>query len=294
MHMAQLSTLVAILERGSFAAAAQAVGCTPSAVSLQVKHLETYFGRPLFDRSARSARPTEFAREVAGLAAEITQRLDALRTKSSLAVAGRVRLGAIASVQTDVLPPALRALRGRHPMLDVQLSLDDSAALLAAVKAGRLDAAVLVRPSSGATRGLLWHDLAKQPFVMLAPADAGAGTPQALLQQLAWIRYDPRLTGGRIAARYVQRVCPGARCAIELRSIDAIVAMVSAGLGVAVIPQPRQALLDAHAVRTLRLGAGAPRRQISLLRRAADADDRNIHAVLAAFASVYGERRATD
>lgn len=42
-----------ILDKGSFTAAAGVIGCTPSAVSLQVKQLETYFGKPLFDRSSR-------------------------------------------------------------------------------------------------------------------------------------------------------------------------------------------------------------------------------------------------
>lgn len=292
MNVAQLSTLAAIVERGSFAAAAQAVGCTPSAVSLQVKQLEAYFGRPLFDRSARTARPTALATEVAGVARELMQRLEALRTRTTTAVAGRVRVGAITSVQTDVLPAALRALRSRHPLLQVQVSLDDSAALLAAVRGGRLDAAVLVRPAGGASRGLVWHDLARQPFVMLVPADAPHAVPKALLQQLPWIRYDPQLTGGRIAARHVQRVCPAARCTIELRSIDAIVAMVAAGLGVSVIPQPRPALLAAHAVRELRLGGHVPQRQISLVQRGTDGDDRNLQAVQAAFAAVYSGRRA--
>jgi DNA-binding transcriptional LysR family regulator len=292
MNVGQLATLAAIIERGSFAAAAQAVGCTPSAVSLQVKQLEAYFGRQLFDRSTRSVRPTELAREVAAIGRELMQRLDALRRHAKTAVAGRVRLGAITSVQTDVLPPALHLLRSRHPQLQVQVSLDDSAALLAAVKGGRLDVAVVVRPPSGATRGVQWHDLVRQPFVMLVPADAPNATPQALLQQRPWIRYDRQLTGGRIAARYVQRICPQANVAIDLRSIDAIVAMVAAGLGVSVIPQPRRALLDAQAVRELRLGAQAPRRQISLVQRSADADDRNLQAVHAAFASVYGARSA--
>ena len=59
MNLNALATLAAILEHGSFAAAAARVGCTPSAVSLQVRQLETYFGRPLFDRSGRGVRPTE-------------------------------------------------------------------------------------------------------------------------------------------------------------------------------------------------------------------------------------------
>ena len=66
---------------------------------------------------------------------------------------------------------------------------------------------------------------------------------------------------------------------MEVRSIDAIVAMVSAGLGVSIVPQPRQALLEAHGVRALGLGRGGPTRQIAVVRRRADAANRNIDAV---------------
>ena len=100
MNVAMLETLVAIVDRGSFAAAAREVGCTPSAVSLQVKQLEAWFGHLLFDRSARIARPTPFALEATTVARDVAARLDALRTRPVARVSGRVRLGAIASVQT--------------------------------------------------------------------------------------------------------------------------------------------------------------------------------------------------
>lgn len=292
MNIGTLSTLIAVLDRGSFAAAAGEVGLTASAVSLQVKQLEAWFGRPLFDRSARNVHPTAFAREVETIARDVTQRLQALRTQRGPVVAGRVRLGAIATVQTDALPQALRLLQRRHAELDVRVSLDDSEALLAALKAGTLDVAVLVRPKHGGSTRLGWRNVYRQAFVMLAPAGVPRATPRELLRETRLIRYDTSLTGGRIAAAYVRRICPEARFAMEVRSIDAIVAMVSAGLGVSVVPRPRKALLDAHAVREVLLGRGAPTRQIAVVRRAADADSRNVDAVEQAFATVYGEREA--
>ena len=190
MNIGMLTTLVAIVDRGTLAAAAQQVGCTPSAVSLQVKQLEAYFGQPLFDRSTRAVRPTPFGEHAAATARELVQRLDNLRAKPTVSVAGRLRLGAIASVQADVLPQALRSLRDRHPALDVVVTLNDSEELLTDLKAARIDAAVLVRPSSGGSSRLAWHDLTRQPFVMLAPASAPDGKPAEMLQRLGWIRYD--------------------------------------------------------------------------------------------------------
>lgn len=287
MNIATLSTLVAVLDRGSFASAAQEVGCTPSAVSLQVKQLEAYFGQPLFDRSARTVKPTPFALEAAAVARDFSARFESLRARTQLGVSGRVRLGAIATVQASTLPHALRTVRDRHPGLEVSVSLNDSDALLAELKAGRIDAAVLVRPQSGGSSRLAWQNLARQPFVMLVPPGVQGNSPQDLLQRLDLIRYDTSLTGGRIAAGYVRQVFPKARCAMDVRGIDAIVAMVSAGLGVSIVPQPRKALLQAHGVREVGLGRKGPTRQIALVRRAADIDNRNVEALTQAMAIAY-------
>jgi DNA-binding transcriptional LysR family regulator len=285
MNVAMLRTLVAIVDRGSFAAAAREVGCTPSAVSLQVRQLEGWFGQLLFDRSARTAKPTPFAREAATVARDVAARLEALRTRPAARVSGRVRLGAIASVQTANLPQVLRSVRDSHPDLRVEVSLADSDELIAAVKAGRIDAAVLVRPSSGGSTRLAWQDLARQPFVLLLPPGVPAAPAPELLQRFGLIRYDTALTGGRIANQYVRRIFPGTHLVMEVRSIDAIVAMVSAGLGVSIVPQPRPALLEAHGVRALGLGRGGPTRQIAMVRRRADAGNRNIDAVAGALAA---------
>src|SRR5262245_40326580 len=287
MNTGMFATLVAIVDRGTLAAAAKRVGCAPSAVSLQVKQLEAYFGQPLFDRSTRAVKPTPFGEQVAAVARELVQRLDGLRAKPPTSVSGRLRLGAIATVQADVLPQALRILRNRHPALDVVMTLNDSDELLTDLKAGRIDAAVLVRPSSGGSSRLVWHDLTRQPFVMLAPASAPAEKPAELLQRLGWIRYDPVLTGGRIAARLVYRLTPRVRATMDFRSIDAIVAMVAAGLGVTVVPRPRQPLLSAYEVRELRLGRNAPTRQIALVCRGVDRGDRRTAAVRAALSEAY-------
>jgi DNA-binding transcriptional LysR family regulator len=295
MDLAFLSTLVAIVDRGTLAAAASRVGRSPSAVSLQVKQLEAWFGRPLLDRSGRSVEPLPFALEVAAVARDVTLRLDALRARPAMTVSGRIRLGVIASVQTDALPAALRSLRDRHPDLHVEVSLADSEPLLAALKAGSIDAAVLVRPPSGGSSRLSWQNLERQPFVMLVPPGVDPGSPRELLQRYGLIQYDPALTGGRMAARYVRQICPNARHVMDLRSIDAIVAMVAAGLGVSIVPRPRQALLEAHLVAAVHLAKGAPARQIALVRRLSDADNRNLDAAYRALADSYrqspGQRR---
>ncbi|HEX7864138.1 MAG TPA: LysR family transcriptional regulator [Variovorax sp.] len=292
MNLTMLVTLRTILEQGSFTAAAGVVGCSPSAVSLQVKQLEQYFGKPLFDRSTRMVVPTDFAREVVSAVGDFSHRLQMLRSRPVVEVAGRIRVGVITSMQSDVLPQALHALRGKHPSLDVVVPpLNDSDEMISELKAARLDVALLVRPESGGSRRLVWRELHSQPYVMLAPPSAAGKSARQLLEAYDWVGYDTSLSGGRVAARYVRSLKPDARCVMELRSMDAIVAMVAQGLGVSVVPQPRRPLVDAYAVREVGLGSRAPFRKLSLVWRNSDEGSRNVEAVAQAFATAFGLQR---
>ena len=284
MNLSALQTLRAIMVHGNFTAAGAAMGCTPSAVSLQVKQLEQYFGQPLFDRSTRVVRPTPFAVEVASAASEFTQRLEALRSRPSLRVEGKFRLGVITSMQSDLLPDALRILRDRHSALEVRIPpMNDTDELLTELRAGRIDAALVVRPDSGGSTRFVWHEVNRQPYVMLAPPDSAEDDPKTLLKTRDWIAYDTGLPGGRVAARHARLLVPGIASSMELRSVDAIVSMVGTGWGVAIVPRPRSRLVSAYGVNVISLGRKAPFRRISLVWRRADDGDRKIAAVVEAF-----------
>jgi len=180
VKLAFLGTLDAVLRRGSFAAAAQEVGLTASAVSLQMRELERYFGQPLFDRSSRTSRPTAFAREMSGNIQAALATIEAGRAKPSPLALGRIALGTIRSVQTTTLPATMIELRARYPRLEVRLVQEDSPALLRELNAGELDAAVVVRPMAGGSSRLHWRNLARESFVLLAPPNATTtGTLQA-------------------------------------------------------------------------------------------------------------------
>lgn len=291
MNLQSLRTFLCIVERGSFTAAAEAVGCSPSAVSLQVKQLETYFGRPLFDRSTRSMAPTPFALELAQAAGDFSRRIGVLRATPAMKIQGRIRLGVITSMQSDVLPPVLRRIRDQYPDLEVFVPpLNDTDELLAALKAARLDLALVVRPVSGGSRRLAWRTVGQQPYVMLVPNSAPLATPGELLKRYGWVSYDTALTGGRMASKYVRALHPGIQCAVELRSMDAIVSMVSAGLGVAVVPRPRAPIVQAYGLREVPLGDNAPCRTLSLVWQKVDNESRTLQAVGDVFAAIYDER----
>ncbi len=281
-----LVTLDAILRQGSFAAAAEEVGLTASAVSLQVKRLEEYLGRPLFDRSGRTAKPTPLARELCENVRSALAAVETARSRQTVSVSGRAVLGTIRSIQSTMVPIVLRQIAERHPALNVRVIQGDSTELLNQLKAGELDGAVVIRPASGGSSRLEWRDLERQPFVFVAPPDA-QGAPADLLKQYDWLQFDTSLTSGRVAASYLHRLSPTTRPRFELESIEAVLAMVSSGLGVSVVPQLTRRLTNPHPVRQIALGRNAPSRQISFVCRGADAGNRRVEALRDALARSY-------
>jgi DNA-binding transcriptional LysR family regulator len=281
MKLETFATLAAVIEEGSFAAAAATMHLTPSAVSMQMKQLEQYLGQPLFDRSGLQVRPNALAREVAASMEGGLRHLGALRRRTSVAVEGSVRLGVIESMQPVLLPGTLRYLRERYPRLTVKPVRGRSTGLMEMVKAGQLDAAVVARPESGRVASLRWYPVATRELMLLAPPDSGSRgeSPAELLARYDWIRYDRATVSGAMAARHVHRLLPDKRSAMEFDSVTAIVAMVSAGLGVSVVQLMDPTVADRYPVRRVRLGPDAPVLQMSLVLRKADEDSRPLQAL---------------
>lgn len=281
MKLNALHTLDVVIREGSYAAAAPVVNLTASAIGLQMRQLESYFGRPLFDRSARHVRPTEFARQVAAAVSDTLDRIDSLRLQDHIAVEGHVRVGIIESTMISVLPRAIRKLRAFAPGLEPQITRGVSVHLLQEVKAGRLDLAIIVRPERGGSRRMHWFPLYTEGFALVAPPDSRETSAEALLRHYEWIRFDRGATGGRIAAAYVESVVPGKKPILELPGTDAIIACVADGLGVSVIPTPRPELARAYPFRQIPVDRA--RREIVLVCRSADSETRRIQAVQRAF-----------
>lgn len=274
MKIEAFSTLEAVLRTGSFAAAAAEMHLTPSAVSMQMKQLEQYLGQPLFDRSGLQVKPHVAAFDVSAAMRDGLQRLDSLRRRTSLAIEGTVRLGVIESLMPALLPPTLTRLRAHHPRLRVQPIRGRSASLIADVKAGRLDGAVVALPAKGGSERLRWRPIGRRELVLIAPPDATETTPSALLRKHDWIRYDRETVTGAMAARHVHSLLPDKRGAYELDSASAIIAMVSAGLGVSIIHLLDDHLRQAYPLREVRLGRSAPVLELTLVTRKGDDDDR--------------------
>src|SRR5262245_54505566 len=290
MKLEAFATLDAVVRGGSFAAAAAEMKLTPSAVSMQMKQLEQYLGQTLFDRSGLQVRPRPLAGEVVDAMRAGMRHLAAIRRKSPMAVEGLVRLGVIESMQPVLLPGTIRFLRERYPGLEVRPVRGRSAGLTEAVKAGSLDAAVVAQPEKGGLASVRWSVLETRELVLIAPPAETASSVAALFSAHDWIRYDRGTVTGSMAVRYVNAHVPEKRPSLEFDSVPAIVAMVSAGLGVSVVQLSDLGICLAYPVRIVPLGRHAPRLRMSLVMRKADEDDRRLQALREAMEATLAAR----
>ena len=235
MSLRQLQALVAVADRGSFQAAADALGVTQSAVSMQIKALEDDLRAPLFDRSRRPPVITPLGRAVLERAREVVALYESLRLSAAGDLAGRLALGVIPSAATRLLPDALAALKASHPGLSIRVAGGLSDQLAAQVADGELDAAVVTEPVAAAS--LACRTIVTEALVVVAhPRHAALGLP-ALLAAQPFVQFNRRAGVGQIIARALDRLGLATRQTMELDSLEAILEMVVRDLGVSVLPE---------------------------------------------------------
>jgi DNA-binding transcriptional LysR family regulator len=139
-----MRAFLAVADLGSVTAAADRVGRTQSAVSMQIKRLEDSLGQPLFIRLARGVALTARGAQLLPYARRVTSLLEeaatALREKPLI---GPVRIGIPDEYAETVLPRALAAFSERHPGVQVTVRCDFTAHQQAALDADHLDLAVI-------------------------------------------------------------------------------------------------------------------------------------------------------
>jgi len=264
----ELKTFLAIARCGSFAAAGQRIGLTQSAVSAQMSNLERALGLRLFDRTGRSANLNAAGLRALPLAEQIIDTFSLMSQSDSLGdYRGELRIGAIATVQTGLLPPVLLRLLQQAPGVVPKLVPGVSLNLLAQVDAGEIDLAVMIRPPFTLPKELHAELIKREPFVLIAPLEVAGDDPLQLIVEQPFVRYDRSSFGGRQVSQFLRRHHLDVRPGLELDELDAIVKMVACGLGVALVPEAGLWLERASSVRVLRLGGATFYRELVLIGR---------------------------
>jgi DNA-binding transcriptional LysR family regulator len=238
MSVRLLKSFCVVAREGSFAAAAEKLALTQSAISLQMKALEQELGTELFDRAQRRPTLNDKGRALLDRASEIVRLYEGLGDAVSDAedLIGAVSIGAVSTIATGVLPDALARLAAAHPKLKLRVVNALSAELVAMVDAGQIDAALVSSPPGELPLDLTWHGFADEPLVVIAPLSSPEMNDKDLLQAFPVIRFNKSAWAGRLIEEELRRRHIETQDLMELDSIESIALMVGRGLGVAVVP----------------------------------------------------------
>ena len=279
LNLGRLAVLRAVLDRGSFSAAAEALSYTQSAVSQSIARLEAETGAQLVVRGRRGVTPTAVGTMLVAHAERIFAEVAA--AESELAVAtgerlSRLRVASFPSGGATLMPLAVARLRRAHPDVSLTLAEGEPEEIAPRLRAGELDLALLfefpdapVRRRDGARAGsgLRSVTLLEDPLDLALPAAHPLADGPAL--SLADLRDEPwvQTSASSPCARHVVRCCLDAGfapdVAFESDDYDTVQGLVAAGVGVALIP--RLALSSIHpGVAVRALSPASPVRRVTV------------------------------
>jgi DNA-binding transcriptional LysR family regulator len=295
MDTRQLATFCAVVERKSFSQAADRLGVTQPAVSLQIRALEERLGQRLFDRSGRRVEPTEAGlrlyRGAQRLLALEQQLLEDVAGDEDGELRGELAIGAATGPGATVVPVLLCEFQRENPEVRVELTISDTQSVIEAVARRELELGVV-----GATprhRSVAYEPFFKDEVVLVCPPkhpfagktitiDDLRGAQLVLMQEGAGVRQvieeELRRAGKRLRDLDVK---------LELGLQESVKSAVEAGFGVTFISRSAvESELAEGSLATARVRGLEPSRQISLVR----ASGRQATRVADAFAAFAAKR----
>ena len=270
VSLRQLQYIVAIAERGSFREAAEACHVAQPSLSAQVAVAEGALGVQLFERNGRRARIAPAAAPLIAQARRILMAavdLSELATQQGDPFRGTLRLGVIPTICPYLLPDLAPALARDYPGLTVDWSEERTAHLVAEVRDGAIDAAVLAVEAD--LRGLVHEPLGWDPFLLAAAPGhpLARGRKAVRLEDLDGTHVF-LLDEGHCFRDQARQLCArgGARQAgFRATSLATLVQMVSASGGVTLLPSLAVPVENRRGQLTIRkFAAPAPGRTLAL------------------------------
>lgn len=275
----QLRIFWAVAHSATLTAAAKQLGITQPSLSQQLARMEQSVGTPLFHRRSNAMELTEAGAFLLPRAEQVLramQEVDDGLIPFSLGQRVTIHLAGITSVLRVLLPPALRAVQGAMPDLDVDIHESAPADILELLYSRRVHIGLLAENSvAEAGVGFAQVPLVRDPHVLAVPESldlAGVENPERDLspEQVAVLNRAIHFAFGTQHTKRVQawfeRLLPRSRVAAQCRSFEVATELVRAGTGVCLVP----ALATVHGAKTLdgvrlyRINA-APRRLVALV-----------------------------
>jgi DNA-binding transcriptional LysR family regulator len=289
MDTRQLAAFCAVVERKSFSQAAERLGVTQPAVSLQVRSLEKRIGRKLLDRSGRRVEPTEAglalyrgAQRMLALEGQLIDELDAGQDGE---LGGTLEVGASTGPGSTVVPVLLCEFQRENPGVAVSLSISDTQSVVDRVAERELELGVV--GAARRHRGVVFEPFFRDEVVLACPPGhrfAGRSVsleelreePLIVMQEGAGVRQVIEDELRRVGTR-LRDLEPR----LELGLQESVKSAVAAGHGVTFISRTAiEADLAAGTLETARVKGLEPSREISLVRSAGRSPTRAAEAFL--------------
>jgi DNA-binding transcriptional LysR family regulator len=237
---------VAVAEELHFSRAALRLNMTQPPLTQAIAQLEAALGLRLFDRTKRSVQLTAagaaLVPEVRDLLARASA-LPAFARASADGETGRLRLAFVSTVGFDLLPRWVRAFREQHPKVQLELIEATGDVQLEAFERGEIDAGFILHSPGFAPLGLACQRIAQDPLVVAVPEQSALAARSALtltdLFEQPLVIFPRRILPSLYDAIFAMYHAAGQlpTVAQEAIQMQTIVNLVSAGLGVAWVPQ---------------------------------------------------------
>lgn len=267
-----LQLFAAVVEHGTITAAAGAMGLSLAAASTRLKALEHRVGAALLARSKAGARPTDAGRALVRQAHRVLAEIDSLHVEMAAfghGLRGRIRLMCNTAASTEALSDRLGRFLAGHPDTDVDLQELSSDAVLEALRGGAADVGIVADYVD--TSGLLARDWLDDELVAVLPARrSGRHAAAAVTLRFSQLLAQPfvGLPEHRGLSRFLQQQAARSglvpRHRVRLGSFDAVIRLVAAGVGVAVMPRSAAERWHAPGVRVAALSDAWARRRLLL------------------------------
>ncbi len=244
MTLRELRYLVALADLRHFGRAAECCHVTQPTLSAQLRKLEAYLGQTLIDRNARQIELTPVGEQIVDRARRLLAEADdilRLTRQHREPLEGVLNIGIIPTLAPYFLPELLRRLRERYPKLQLIVQEDFTANLVAKLKDGLLDAALLALPASVADLGYVERPLFDEPFWLVCPPghavaqrDSVDADAMAELKMLL-------LTDGHCMKGQALAICRAGDAGSDeadfrATSLETLRQLVGAGLGCTLLP----------------------------------------------------------
>lgn len=256
MELRHLRYFVAVAEEENVTRAAARLRVAQPSLSRQIRDLEHELGVDLFDHAVRSVRLTPAGRHFLGEAREAIARVEqATRSVQEFVhgAAGEFHIGYAPSLSTTILPRALRLFLGNYPKIQARLHDLSTEEMIAGLRSGDLDAALIARTTKTPWEGVEFREIARhQPAIALPPSHPLANEPGLDLTSL---RDQPLLAYGRaqypeyhswLQQVFGEKAVP--KIAAEYDSSSSLIASIESGCGIALVQEDFESLAGSRLV----------------------------------------------